>query len=188
MLMATHSDAWTADLLDDIPDDGQRWEIIDGRLFVTPAPEVPHQLVVGELARLLSNYMIRVAAARVIASPSDIRRGPKTRMQPDVFVVMMRDGKLPTYPFDMSTLLLTIEVMSPSSEVTDRRDRRIAYLDGGVPEYWVVDADARHIERWRTGDEAPEIVTDVISFQAPGIDHALDIPLPEFFDDASYGL
>ncbi len=188
MVMATPSDAWTADLLDDIPDDGQRWEIIDGRLLVTPAPDVPHQLVVGELAQRLWMYINKLAPARVIASPSDIRRGPKTRMQPDVFVVMMRDGKLPTYPFDMSTLLLTIEVVSPSSEVTDRRDRRIAYLNGGVPEYWIVDADARHIERWRTGDEAPEIVTDVISFQAPGIDHALDISLPEFFADASYGL
>jgi Uma2 family endonuclease len=188
MVMAASPTEWTADMLDDVPDDGRRWEVIDGQLLVTPGPDVPHQLVVGEIHFRLHGYFGRLAGARLIASPSDVRRGPKTRMQPDLFVVRMRDGKLPAYPFDMGDLLLTIEVVSPSSAKADRHDRRRAYLGGGVPEYWVVDADAQHIERWRTGDDRPELLTDSISFHAPGLESALTISLPELFADASRGL
>ena len=188
MVMAASPTEWTADMLDDVPDDGRRWEVIDGLLLVTPGPDVPHQLVVGEIHFRLYGCFGRLAGARLIASPSDVRRGPKTRMQPDLFVVRMRDGKLPAYPFDMGELLLTIEVVSPSSAKVDRHARRRAYLGGGVPEYWVVDADAQRIERWRTGDERPELCTDSITFHAAGLDGPLTISLPELFADASRGL
>lgn len=188
MVMATHPKLWTADMLDDVPEDGRRWEVINGRLLVTPGPDAPHQFAAGEFFVRLSVYFGRIARARVVTSPSDIRSGPLTRMQPDVYVVAFRDGKLPTTPFDLSELLLTIEVISPSSARADRHIRRVAYLAGGVPEYWIVDPKKRHIERWRTGDTQPEIVTDEIMFQVPGIDHPLIISLPELFVDAFYGL
>ncbi|MBC7843843.1 MAG: Uma2 family endonuclease [Gemmatimonadaceae bacterium] len=186
--MATHPKVWTADMLDDAPDDGRRWEVINGRLLVTPGPDTPHQLAAGEFFVRLSVYFGRTAQARVVMSPSDIRSGPLTRMQPDIYVVAFCDGKLPAAPFDLAELLLTIEVISPSSARPDRHIRRAAYLEGGVPECWIVDPKKRHIERWRTGDTQPEIVTDEIMFQAPGIDHPLIISLPELFADAFYGL
>lgn len=188
MVMATHPKVWTADMLDDVPEDGRRWEVINGRLLVTPGPNAPHQFAVIEILGRLYNYFGRVAQARVVTSPSDIRSGPLTRMQPDVYVVAFRDGKLPTTPFEMRELLLTVEVISPSSARADRHIRRVAYLEGGVPEYWIVDPKKRHIERWRTGDTLPEIVTGEIMFQVPGIDLPLIISLPELFADASYGL
>jgi Uma2 family endonuclease len=188
MVMATSRTEWTADMLDDVPDDGRRWEVIDGQLLVTPGPDVPHQLAVGEFLGRLFTYFGRTPGVRLIGSPSDVRRGSRTRMQPDVFIVRMTDGKLPAYPFDMGELLLTIEIVSPSSAKVDRHDRRRAYLGGGVPEYWVVDRKARRIERWRTGDERPELLTDTITFHAPGLDQPLTISLPELFDDAARGL
>ncbi len=69
MVMATASDVWTADMLDDVPDDGRRWAVIDGRLLVTPGPDVPHQFVVGEVQTRLHNYFGRVADARLLTSP-----------------------------------------------------------------------------------------------------------------------
>jgi Uma2 family endonuclease len=188
MVMATQSDVWTADMLDDVPDDGRRWEVIDGKLLVTPGPDVPHQFVVGEIFFSLNAYLRRVPGARVVTSPSDIRKGPKTRMQPDIYVVELRHGKLPARPYDMSDLLLTVEVISPSSARADRHARRVAYLRGGIPEYWIVDPDARHVERWRPGDEHPEIFTDQIEYCAPGLDHSLAISLPELFAEAFRGL
>jgi Uma2 family endonuclease len=188
MVMATKPKVWTADMLDDVPEDGRRWEVINGRLLVTPGPNAPHQFAVIELLVRLHHYFNRIAQARVVTSPSDIRSGPLTRMQPDVYVVAFRDGKLPTTPYDMRELLLTVEVISPSSARADRHIRRVAYLEGGVPEYWIVDPKKRHIERWRTGDAVPEIVTDEIMFQVPGVDHPLIISLPELFADAFHGL
>ena len=71
---------WTVDMLDALPDDdGQRYEIIDGELFVTPAPREIHQLVVGHMYYVLKAYLRGSSVGRVIGSPSDVRRGDRTR-------------------------------------------------------------------------------------------------------------
>src|SRR5690349_21772990 len=114
-MSATQAD-WTVDMLDALPDDGQRYEIIDGVLHVTPAPGLAYQFIAGHLYHLLKLYLRGSSVARALISPSDVRRGNRTRnrVQPDVFVVRLVDGKLPPYPFAMSDLLLAIEVPSPS--------------------------------------------------------------------------
>lgn len=181
---AIQHEEWTADMLDDVPDDGRRWEVIDGQLLVTPAPIDEHQLVLGELYALFHAYIQRTKIAKVLFSPSDVRRGTKTRMQPDLFVIALADGRRPAYPYTLSDLLLTIEIVSPGSRRADHHVRRRAYLDAGVPVYWIVDSDARHIERWTTGDERPELVTDQIEWRAPGFDHPLAVSIPELFLNA----
>ena len=108
---------WTVDMLDALPDDGQRYELIDGVVYVTPAPSDVHQLVVFEFARRLYDYLRPTGLARVMQSPADVRKPDRerNRVQPDVFAVRLTDGKRPQYPFDLCDLLLTIEVESPSS-------------------------------------------------------------------------
>lgn len=188
MVMASPPALWTADMLDDVPDDGRRWEVIDGTVLVTPAPGLPHQLVLDGFYIRLRTYTGSDGGVRLMVSPTDLRRGETTRMQPDLFVVRMRDGKFPAYPFDMGDVLLTIEVVSPGSARADRHERRHAYLNAGIPEYWVVDPDTQHVERWRTGDQRPELLTETLDFHAPGFEHALVISLPALFADASSGL
>src|SRR5436309_5513930 len=98
MAMPATRAVWTVDMLDALPDDdGQRYEIIDGELFVTPVPREVHQLVVGHLYWILKNYFLASDVGRVIFSPSDVRRGDHTRnrVQPDVFVLRLTDGKRP---------------------------------------------------------------------------------------------
>ena len=185
MAMPATPTEWTADMLDSTPDDGRRWEVIDGRLLVTPSPSDDHQFVVGELHVLFHAYIQHSTIARVVLSPSDVRKGTRTRVQPDMFVIALRDGHRPEFPFLLSDLLLALEVVSPSSARADHHDRRVAYLRGGVPEYWIVDPDAQHVERWRSGDDRPEVISERIEWHPAGMDHPLTIALPGVFAAAS---
>ena len=75
---------WTVEMLDALPDDGQRYEIIDGVLFVTPGPGEGHQDIVGELYGLLREYLSGTDVGKAMVSPSDVRRGDRrrNRLQP----------------------------------------------------------------------------------------------------------
>ena len=68
---------WTVEMLDELPDDGQRYELIDGELFVTPAPSDVHQLVVGAVYARLRQYLRPSSVGRVFNSPADVRRGDR---------------------------------------------------------------------------------------------------------------
>src|SRR5437870_2017728 len=81
---AAHAN-WTVDMLDALPDDGQRYEIIDGELFVTPAPSDVHQLVAATFHRRLHDYLRASAIGRALISPADVRKEERAtnRVQPD---------------------------------------------------------------------------------------------------------
>ena len=180
------AERWTVDMLDALPDDGNRYEIIDGELLVTPAPSYLHQRVVLVLASRLEEYLRPTSAARVVTSPSDVRRPDrdKNKVQPDVFVVRLTDGRYPPYPFELTDLLLAIEVSSPSNRQDDYQTKRDLYLRSGVPEYWILDAEARTAARWRTAADPGELLTERVEWQPVGVDHALVIDLPQVFNDA----
>jgi Uncharacterized protein conserved in cyanobacteria len=184
-MRATHSE-WTVDMLDALPDDGNRYELIDGRLFVTPAPSNIHQLVVGTLYSRLRAYLRPEPLARALISPADVRRGDRrrNRVQPDIFVVRLMDAKHPPYPYDLADLLLAVEVESPSNQAFDHQTKRELYLSSGVPEYWIVSPQARTFARWRAGREAAELLTTRLVWQPEGMPSSLTIELPGFFDDA----
>jgi Uma2 family endonuclease len=178
---ATNTD-WTVAMLDALPDDGDRYELFDGALIVTPAPSDVHQLIAGELHSRLLAYLRPGTVARPLVSPADVRRGDRrrNRLQPDVFVVRLRDGQRPTYPYDLADLLLAVEVVSPSSVGTDYQRKRDVYVSAGV-EYWVVDADARTVAVWRSQTTPGELLTDALRWQPAGMTSALTINLGEFF-------
>jgi Uma2 family endonuclease len=153
MAMPVAQTEWTIEMLDALPDDGQRYEIIDGELFVTPAPLEVHQLVVGHLYSLLKEYLRGSAVGRAIVSPADVRRGDRTRnrVQPDVFVLRLIEGKRPPYPYSLADLLLAVEVQSPSNPHLDYQVKRELYSREGVAEYWVVNTDARTFRAGEAG-------------------------------------
>ncbi len=161
VMPATRAD-WTVDMLDALPEDGQRYEIIDGELFVTPAPRENHQFIVGDLYAVLREYLRRwPGIGRATISPSDVRRGDRTknRIQPDVFVLRVTDGRRPEYPYALDSLLLAVEVVSPRNQRYDYHVKRDLYLRGGIPEYWVVNPDARNLSRWRGLDDPRELLS-----------------------------
>jgi Uma2 family endonuclease len=186
MAMPLPRNDWTVDMLDELPDDGKRYEIVDGVLFVSPAPSNIHQRVVGTLHGRLRPYLRPFQVGRAFMSPSDVRRGDRTRnrVQPDVFAVRLIDGKDPPYPFEQFDLLLAAEVESPGNRRYDYDTKRRLYLSNGVPEYWIVDTDARIFTRWRSLDDAGEVLTERIQWQPAGMAQPLVIDIPEFFEDA----
>jgi Uma2 family endonuclease len=119
-------------------------------------------------------------------SPADVRRGDRTRnrVQPDLFVVRLTEGKRPVYPFELSDLLLTIEAVSPSNPRYDYQTKRRLYLQNGVPEYWVVNHDARNISRWMGRDDPGEVLSQAISWHPAAISEPLVIDIPALFDEA----
>ena len=173
-------------MLDALPDDGNRYEIIDGSLYVTPASSDVHQLVVGTLYARLRAYLRPGSIARALASPADVRRPDRNRnrVQPDIFVVRLTDGTRPPYPFDLTDLLLAIEVESKSNQAYDHQTKRELYLSSGVPEYWIVNPNARTFARWVAAKESAELFTRRIVWHPDGMALPLTIELPEFFDDA----
>jgi Uma2 family endonuclease len=177
---------WTVEMLDALPEDGQRYEIIDGALFVTPAPSDVHQLVLGAFYVRIASYLRAGDVARALFSPADVRKDDRkrNRVQPDMFAVRLTDGQRPAYPYQQSDLLLAIEVQSPGNPLYDHQVKRTLYLSNGVPEYWIVDAEARTVTRWRSLDDPGEVFTKRIEWHPSGMERPLVIDLTSLFVEA----
>lgn len=176
----SHTD-WNADMLNDLPDDGNRYEVIDGELFVTPAPTVIHQFAVGELYALLLPYAKRVGIDLVFA-PAAVRFADRREVQPDVFATpRLPDGRRSDRFTDVGILLLAVEVLSPSTIRTDRFRKRTLYQDEGVADYWIVDTMSRTIEHWTPRAVEPEIRSDVIEWQPVSQHASLVIDIAQYF-------
>ena len=184
---ATHR-RWTRPevmaLIDATPDPTPRYELVDGELLVTPSPIGPHQKAVRELMLELGNYLRRNPAGEVLDSPFDVELEPETIVQPDVFVVPPDEARRLETEMPGRSLLLAIEIISPGSARGDRGAKRKLY-QRHVPEYWIVDLDAALFERWRPGDERPEILRDRIEWQPAGASMPVGLELPDFFARAA---
>ncbi len=172
---------WTAELVRALPADGKRYEAVDGVLLVTPSPGFPHQRAVRELLMVLAPFVAEARLGEVLPSPSDIELDPGSLVQPDVFVLGLTDGQPPRDWNTGAPLLQAIEVVSPSSARADRGAKRRRYQRAGVPEYWIVDLDARVIERWRPDDLRPEVLTDSIQWRPVDAAAPLTIDLQALF-------
>ncbi|MGH7617733.1 MAG: Uma2 family endonuclease [Gemmatimonadaceae bacterium] len=179
--MPTLKRRWTVADLEDLPDDGNRYEVIDGELLVTPSPALRHQVAVGELYARLRDYLLRERVGHAFVAPGDITFSLTRRVQPDVFVVPLVDGRLPDCWADVHRLLLAVEVLSPSTVRADRVHKRTLYREEDVREYWIVDLDARTIERSTPEDRRVDVIADELSWQPDGAEEAFVIGVPQFF-------
>jgi Uma2 family endonuclease len=179
MGMAQASTTWTAERLRALPEDGKRYELVDGELLVTPSPGWVHQTAAAELVRRLDGYVRLNSVGVARFAPADISLGEDEVLQPDLFVVPASLN--PRTWQDVQSLLLVIEILSPGTARYDRLVKRRRYQRARVPEYWIVDLDARLVERWRPDDTRPEILTEILEWTpAPGLTPMV-IQLPEFF-------
>ena len=181
MGMPQTSGPWTADRVRALPDDGRRYELVEGELVVTPAPRGGHQVAVFRLGILLDQYVEATGAGRVLASPANVNLGEDEILQPDLFVYRTATGRELREWSEITELLLVIEVLSPSSARFDRQLKRRRYQRARVPEYWVVDLDARLVERWRPDDERPELLGETLEWRPVAATEALIVDLPALF-------
>jgi Uma2 family endonuclease len=129
--------------LEQVPDDGHRYELIDGSLVVTPAPRPLHQVVSGNLFLLLRAGC--PSGLAVLFAPLDVALAEDTVLQPDLLVARRSDfteRDLPVAP------LLAVEVLSPSTRLIDLSLKRARYQAAGCPSYWVVDPDEPSLVAW----------------------------------------
>lgn len=171
---------WTVDELEALPEDGNRYEIIDGELLVTPAPSRVHQNAVRELLRLLLPYE-EANGLELYFAPTAVRWGPRSEVKPDVFVLPRRSPPEGRVIEGLASLVLAVEVVSPSTVRADRYTKRAAYLAEGVAEYWIIDCSSRMVERWRPGDSAPDVLMDSLLWQPRTDSEPLPIDLPSYF-------
>jgi len=115
-----------------------------------------------------------------------VRRGDRkrNRVQPDVYVMRLTDGKRPEYPYELHDLLLVVEVASPSNPRLDYQIKRDLYLREGVVEYWIIHPDALNVSRWRGRDDPGEVLSKVVEWHPVGMAHPLVLDLDEFFTEA----
>jgi Uma2 family endonuclease len=185
MAMATASKHWTIDMVRALPDDRNRYEIIDGELFVTPSPSRIHQRAVVELVLRIVPYLKGERIGEAVIAPVDVELAVDTMVEPDLFVAPPVKGRPPHSWTEAEQLLLVVEVLSPSTARADRVRKRALYARVRVPEYWIVDVDARIIERWRPDDERPEILSERLEW-CPHKDHPpLTIDLAQYFAEVS---
>jgi Uma2 family endonuclease len=135
--------------LEVMPDDGHRYELIDGALIVTPAPATRHQSVVLELAVLLREHC--PGNLKVLIAPFDLALADDTVLQPDVLVARrsdLTDRDLPAPP------QLAVEVLSASTRRIDLLLKRSRLEAAGCRAYWIVDPDAPSLIAWELRDGA----------------------------------
>jgi Uma2 family endonuclease len=183
MGMPQVSAPWTAEQVRALPSDGKRYEVVGGWLLVTPAPGLLHQRAVLAVAHLLAVFVSRHGLGEVLISPADIQFSDRDLVQPDVFVTPLVDGRRPRAWGEIRSLSLAVEVLSPSTARADRWVKRALYQGAGVAEYWILDLDARVVERWRPHDERPEILSNRIEWNPPQVEEALVIDLEALFGE-----
>jgi Uma2 family endonuclease len=181
MAMPVLHTEWTVDMLDELPDDGNKYEIVDGELLVSPGPTRVHERCVGELFLLLSPYVERWEIGMCLGSNAQVVPNRRTAMKPDVSVIAVPPGGVDVHWRDGDRLLLAIEVLSPSTARYDRVKKRPAYLSMNA-EYWIVDPYARLFERWVPGAQRPDVLDEHISWSPAGAGEPLTIDLPAYFD------
>jgi Uma2 family endonuclease len=155
--MATHPArrGWSYAEFARLPDDGNRYEVIDGELFVTPAPQPLHTLVGFKLATVLDAFVVRHGLGWVMPAPVDVLFGDGDYVQPDVVFVRRENGESITDRGIEVPPDLVVEVLSPSTALRDRGLKRERYAYFGVPQYWIVDPVRQQVEIYRL-DEDPD--------------------------------
>jgi Uma2 family endonuclease len=147
LVLPVGSGPFTVEDLDRMPDDGRRYELLDGMLLVSPGPGARHQKVTKLLPILLE--MWATAGLKVLAGPVSVRASDDTVLRPDVLVARSEDlsGEWVT-----AAPVLAVEVLSESSELLDRHVRKAAYQRMGTRSYWIVDPVAARLTVFELDD------------------------------------
>jgi len=129
-----------------LPDDGNRYEIIAGVLYMTPAPGTGHQSISARVVTFLVTHVEFAGLGRVFAAPVDVELAPDTVVQPDIVVVLSANLHRITPSRIIGAPDLVVEILSPGTAGYDRREKQDAYARSGVGEYWIVDPGAQTVE------------------------------------------
>jgi Uma2 family endonuclease len=127
------------------PDDGRRYELIDGEVIVFATPTLLHQAVSGRLYVRFDQAITPDALGWIYAAPTEVKFPGENAVQPDLIVVLRDRARVLTESGIRGIPSLLLEILSPSTRAYDLTRKAELYARHGVPEYWVVDLDAETI-------------------------------------------
>ena len=158
--------AWTYEDLFSLPDDGKRYEIIEGDLYEMPAPSWAHSTVIANLITMLIPLVASLGGIWRTA-PLDVFFQGANPVQPDIVVILPGGGAHAVARGVEGAPDLVIEVLSPSNRGRDALTKRSLYARAGVREYWLVDPEARTIEILALDRDALHLVAEAAGDERP---------------------
>ena len=129
-----------------LPDDGKRYELIRGRVHLSPAPSIKHQCVAGNLDRSLGPFVVKNQLGELLVAPLDVRLSEDTALQPDLVFVSRQRLEIIQENFIDGAPDLVVEILSPSTAAHDRATKLNLYAQAGVPAVWLMDPLAKTVE------------------------------------------
>jgi len=168
-----------------LPEDGNRYELIDGELFVSPSPRPKHQDVSANLVKFLLPFVERKKLGKVYYAPFDVflEPGSSTCVEPDIlFIAAHRLHLIDEKKGMIGAPELVVEIFSESTWRVDMREKKDLYRRTGVQEYWMADPDDRSIAVCRFAEsDQPRTLTLTDTLTSP-LFPGLEIPLRSVFD------
>lgn len=171
---------------DTIGDDAPACELIEGELFVSPAPYWGHQGAQAELFLALAAHAKEHGLGQVLVAPSGVRLGGDSEVQPDIlYIPKTHHAYRRNVAYAQEPPELVVEIVSPGSIKHDRERKFAYYAKHGVPNYWIVDLQAQSVEAFSLRDGTYTLATKATkpeTFSAPPFPE-LQIPLADVFVD-----
>src|SRR5579883_3456358 len=137
---------WTYEMYAALPDNGHRYEIVQGVLMMAPAPEPAHQGVIQQINHYLYERIFLTDRGLVFTRPLDVVFSAQQVTLPDVLVLLAEHLERLKEKYIEGPSDLAVEVISPRSITYDRLVKYNLYEQAGVPEYWLVNVKAQNIE------------------------------------------
>ena len=178
MPMATTRKVWTLEEVHSLPDDGNKYELVRGELFVTPPPTDEHETILARLTRLLDAF-VAAHGLGFVYHPRAVIRFEGSEVEPDLMV--RKPQSRPDASWDSAPVpTLVVEVISGSTRRRDHEQKKSLYMEAGVGEYWIVDPSRGTITVVRRG-EADRVERERVSWMPLGVSSALIVQLPDVF-------
>jgi Uma2 family endonuclease len=179
MHMAVKTRRWTRADLERLPDDGNKYEVVRGELFVTPPPSTRHE----ELLHVIAGHLRRYVEPKL----GQVHQGrsavvfEESHAEPDI-LVRKRVLPLPEKWDEMPIPFLVVEILSKSTKLRDAKAKRLLYLDAGIAEYWIVDGETRSIRVVRKASD--DVLTDTLRWHPTGATEPMVLDVAAMFREA----
>ena len=174
----TNAKVWTLEELHSLPDDGNKYELVHGELFVTPAPTVQHEEIAARLTRMLVPFVAENGLGEVYHPRAVIQlRG--SEVEPDLMVRQPHpepDAGWEAWPLP----LLVVEIISPSTRRRDQEQKKAFYRGAGVAEHWIVDPERRSVIVVRPGKD-DRVETERVEWRPNGQQATLTVSVDQLF-------
>lgn len=169
---------WTLEEVHSLPDDGNKYELVHGVLFVTPPPSVQHEDILARLSRILVPFVAANELGEVYHPRSVIRfRG--SEVEPDLMVRRPHPEPEATWE-SLPVPLLVVELISPGTRRRDQEQKKAFYREAGVPEYWIVDPERRSVTVVRPGKD-DRVESKRVEWRPAGREAMLTVTVDEVF-------